>query len=151
MMMFISRCLSSVMVSACILYYLVSHHLYCVVMFFIVFVILPLWVSFWLICWFNLAGSNNMSSATTSSMPSCGSRTSVPVCYCGELVILQTAMTARNAGKKFWGCYNYKSGEVGCNYFEWVGQEVDGRDLIISRQNKKIQSMETELKSTRCV
>ncbi|KAL2326864.1 hypothetical protein Fmac_020291 [Flemingia macrophylla] len=64
------------------------------------------------------------------------------VCYEWELAVLRTAMTSRNAGKKFWGCPNYKNGEdedVRCNYFEWAANDVDGRDLLISKLERKNQ------------
>ncbi|KAL2319913.1 hypothetical protein Fmac_028882 [Flemingia macrophylla] len=93
-----------------------------------------------------------MSSAITSSMPSYGSRSAFSSCHCREVAVLRTAMTSRNAGNKFWGCPNYKSGDddiIGCNYFEWVLNEVDGKDLVISRMKRKIQSIQSELKSTK--
>jgi len=31
-----------------------------------------------------------------------------PICQCGEVAVLRTARTSRNAGKKFWGCPNFK-------------------------------------------
>ncbi|KOM42982.1 hypothetical protein LR48_Vigan05g058600 [Vigna angularis] len=35
--------------------------------------------------------------------------------------MVRTAQTAKNRGKKFWGCPKYKNGhEVGgCNFFKW--------------------------------
>ncbi|KOM34704.1 hypothetical protein LR48_Vigan02g085400 [Vigna angularis] len=30
------------------------------------------------------------------------------ICYCGELVVFRVAKTAKNEGKPFWGCPNYK-------------------------------------------
>jgi len=32
----------------------------------------------------------------------------MPVCYCGEKVVLRTARTPKNRGKQFWGCPKYK-------------------------------------------
>ncbi|KAL2335261.1 hypothetical protein Fmac_016474 [Flemingia macrophylla] len=87
-----------------------------------------------------------MSSTTISSKPSFGSRSHFPSCHCGELAVLRTAMTSRNVGKKFWGCPNYKNGEdeeIGCNYFEWAANEVDGSDLLISKLKRKNQNMQT--------
>jgi len=73
----------------------------------------------------------------------------MPVCYCGEKVVLRTARTPKNRGKQFWGCPKYKVRSmelwffsfklsrrsltslcmvfgqrgseqlVGCNYFSW--------------------------------
>jgi len=31
-----------------------------------------------------------------------------PICQCGDVVVIRTARTTRNAGKKFWGCPNFK-------------------------------------------
>jgi len=33
---------------------------------------------------------------------------SMPVCYCGEKVVLRTARTPKNREKQFWGCPKYK-------------------------------------------
>jgi len=32
----------------------------------------------------------------------------VPICDCGEFVILRTTTTEKNVGKRFWGCPMYK-------------------------------------------
>ena len=32
----------------------------------------------------------------------------IPEGYCGQFVVLRIATTQNNAGKKFWGCPNYK-------------------------------------------
>ncbi|XP_029127020.1 structural maintenance of chromosomes protein 5-like [Cajanus cajan] len=62
-------------------------------------------------------------------------------------------MTAVNAGKKFWGCPNYKFGdaeEQGCNFFKWSLEEyVDERDLLIARQRRKMNNLQSSLKSIR--
>ncbi len=31
-----------------------------------------------------------------------------PICHCGQFAVLRIATTQKNAGKKFWGCPNYK-------------------------------------------
>ncbi|QCD84218.1 hypothetical protein DEO72_LG2g4568 [Vigna unguiculata] len=31
-----------------------------------------------------------------------------PICRCGDVAMIRTARTTRNAGKKFWGCPNFK-------------------------------------------
>jgi len=31
-----------------------------------------------------------------------------PICRCGDVAVIRTARTTRNAGKKFWGCPNFK-------------------------------------------
>jgi len=31
-----------------------------------------------------------------------------PICNCGEFAVLRTARTAKNGGKQFWDCPNYK-------------------------------------------
>ena len=31
-----------------------------------------------------------------------------PICRCGDVAVIRTAKTTRNAGKKFWGCPNVK-------------------------------------------
>jgi len=31
-----------------------------------------------------------------------------PICRCGDVAMIRTTRTTRNAGKKFWGCPNFK-------------------------------------------
>ncbi|QCE11149.1 hypothetical protein DEO72_LG10g2382 [Vigna unguiculata] len=50
-----------------------------------------------------------------------------PVCYCGEKAITRIAITAKNRGRKFWGCPKFKGGSeefVGCNFFSWCSENV---------------------------
>ena len=72
---------------------------------------------------------------------------------CQEECVMHTVtdLNSVNVGKKFWGCRNYRSLlEKGCNFFKWVGDEVvDGRDLKIERQRKKIFKLKNEVLSTR--
>ncbi|WVZ24579.1 hypothetical protein V8G54_003123 [Vigna mungo] len=44
-----------------------------------------------------------------------------PLCLCGEKAIFRISRTAKNKGKKFWGCPKYKNGHEndGCNSFKW--------------------------------
>ncbi|QCD93520.1 hypothetical protein DEO72_LG5g1595 [Vigna unguiculata] len=69
-----------------------------------------------------------------------------PICQCGEVAVMRTARTSRNAGKKLWGCPNFKRGNedsVGCNYLKWYGEDdVDDRDGVIIKQRRKIVSLE---------
>ncbi|QCD89567.1 integrator complex subunit 11 [Vigna unguiculata] len=73
-----------------------------------------------------------------------------PICRCGDVAVIRTARTTRNAGKKFWGCPNFKRGNqesVGCNYFKWSGEDdIDQRDGVILSQNREICSLEKSIK-----
>ncbi|XP_027910407.1 uncharacterized protein LOC114169452 [Vigna unguiculata] len=73
-----------------------------------------------------------------------------PICRCGDVAVIRTARTTRNAGKKFWGCPNFKRGNqesVGCNYFKWCGEDaIDKRDGVIFSQNREICSLEKSIK-----
>ncbi|KAL5063413.1 hypothetical protein RYX36_025150, partial [Vicia faba] len=62
-----------------------------------------------------------------------------------------TYLNSVNIEKKFWSCRNYKNQlEKSCNFFKWVGDEViDGRDLKIERQRKKILKLKNEVLSIR--
>lgn len=49
-------------------------------------------------------------------------------------------MKSVNVGKKLWDCRNYRNQmEEGYDFFKWLCNEiVDGRDLKIERQKKKL-------------
>jgi len=60
---------------------------------------------------------NSCKSCTCSGNQNCGvsspgggwKRLGVTlICQCGEVAIMRTARTSRNAGKKLWGCPNFK-------------------------------------------
>ena len=38
----------------------------------------------------------------------CRSSNVTPICYCGAKAVLRTVRTAKNKGKRFWGCPNFK-------------------------------------------
>jgi len=38
----------------------------------------------------------------------CRSSNVMPNCYCGAKAVLRIARTAKNKGKRFWGCPNFK-------------------------------------------
>ncbi|KAL5099866.1 hypothetical protein RYX36_004193, partial [Vicia faba] len=69
-------------------------------------------------------------------------------CWCQEECVMRSVidLNSVNVGKKFLGCRNYRNQlEKGCNFFKWVGDEVvDGRDLKIERQRKKILKLKNE-------
>lgn len=73
--------------------------------------------------------------------------------WCQEECIIRTVLDLNNVnvGKKFWGCRYYRNQmEKICNFFKWVEDEVvDGRDLKIERQRKKIFKLKNEVLSTR--
>ncbi|XP_022640842.1 uncharacterized protein LOC111242344 [Vigna radiata var. radiata] len=75
----------------------------------------------------------------------------IPICNCGEMVVVKMARTPKNARRYFWGCRNYKS-EAGngmcCNYFKWCSKKNDDeKDVIIGRQRGKIYDLENALKA----
>jgi len=50
-----------------------------------------------------------MKNSTVSSHGGVGRRFDfAPICYCGEKAIMRTARTAKNRGRKFWGCPKFK-------------------------------------------
>jgi len=55
----------------------------------------------------NLGGKQN-SSVNFCSASGCRSVNITPSCYCGDKVVLRTTKTAKNKGKRFWGCPNFK-------------------------------------------
>ncbi|QCD93297.1 hypothetical protein DEO72_LG5g1370 [Vigna unguiculata] len=50
-----------------------------------------------------------MKNSTVSSHGGVGRRFDfAPLCYCGEKAIMRTGRTAKNRGRKFWGCPKFK-------------------------------------------
>ncbi|KAL2905209.1 hypothetical protein RDABS01_003919 [Bienertia sinuspersici] len=49
-------------------------------------------------------------------------------CGCGLPVATTTSWTHENLGRKFVACkfYNHETGHRGCNYFEWVDEDMVG-------------------------
>lgn len=47
-------------------------------------------------------------------------------CRCGISVGVRTSWTHENPGRKFKACkfYNFETGHRGCNYFEWVDEDI---------------------------
>jgi len=74
-------------------------------------------------------------------------------CRCGETPVIRivTDNTNLNCGRKFWGCKNYRNHyEKGCGFFKLVDEEqVDDRDLLYSKLEKKNLKLKNELEKTR--
>ena len=64
-----------------------------------------------------------MSSSTTGM-----SGTSYVTCHCGEVAPIRVSTTAKNPGRRFFGCKKY--GEKGCGFFEWVDKQKTLHDEI---------------------
>jgi len=53
-------------------------------------------------------GGKQKSSVNFCSAGGCRSINVMPNCYCGDKAVLRTAKIAKNKGKRFWGCLNFK-------------------------------------------
>lgn len=64
-------------------------------------------------------------------------------CECRRLVVVRTAWTERNAGRRFVSCYN---GKRGCKYFRWVDAPICDRGWeVISGLRRRIDTSEEEM------
>ncbi|XP_058775893.1 uncharacterized protein At4g04775-like [Vicia villosa] len=66
-------------------------------------------------------------------------------CWCEIESPLMTSWTYENPGRRFHGCGNYKvMGKKGCNYFEWVDDDMSNRakDMIRYLKNKNDEVMD---------
>ena len=82
-----------------------------------------------------------------------GRRRVVSECKCGEIPVIRTVTdnTNPNCGKKFRGSKNYRNHyEKGCGFFKLVDEEqVDDRDLLYSKLEKKNLMLKNKLEKTR--
>lgn len=63
---------------------------------------------------------NRAQSNATSATTSAGSTsTAPPVCDCGLPAKKNTTKNGKNAGRKFYGCPDYKGPGTGCKFFKW--------------------------------
>ncbi|KAL5078936.1 hypothetical protein RYX36_007357, partial [Vicia faba] len=96
--------------------------------------------------------SSNSSKSNTQNCGSFGyvlTRNKRRECWCQEECVIRTVTDLNSVNiekKKFWGCRNYVNHEEkGCNFFRWLSDEVvDGRELKIDRQRKKILKLKYE-------
>ncbi|TKY73403.1 cyanogenic beta-glucosidase [Spatholobus suberectus] len=73
-------------------------------------------------------------------------------CYCGDKEVLVTSQSARNPGRMFWGCPNWRRGRH-CDYFKWADVDDEGgNDRVeqivseaIEEQKKKIVKLQKKL------
>ncbi|KAJ1439016.1 Zinc finger, GRF-type [Sesbania bispinosa] len=66
-----------------------------------------------------MARSKGVSASSSSSRNR--------LCGCGEMVLTLTSKSAKNPGRRFFRCPNWKQ-YGGCNYFEWVEDELSAVD-----------------------
>ncbi|XP_021752508.1 uncharacterized protein At4g04775-like [Chenopodium quinoa] len=64
-------------------------------------------------------------------------------CFCGLLVAVRTSWTHKNLGRRFKAYKFYKFGtrHTGCNYFEWVDEEIldwqrDVTNVLIAEKHR---------------
>jgi len=63
-----------------------------------------------------------MKNSTVSSHGGVGRRFDfAPLCHCGEKAIMRTARTAKNRGRKFWGCPKFKVWDMEMNLVVFFG------------------------------
>ncbi|QCD97229.1 hypothetical protein DEO72_LG6g1939 [Vigna unguiculata] len=57
-----------------------------------------------------------------------------PICQCGDVVVIRTARTTRNAGKKFWGCPNFKeiNNLLGVIISSGVEKMISTKEMVLS-------------------
>ncbi|XP_062076278.1 uncharacterized protein LOC133781307 [Humulus lupulus] len=75
---------------------------------------------------------NTMNYASETSTE--GSVTGISVdesrrkCACGTRVVIRTAWTRSNPGRRFYGCSNYSASEQsGCGHFSWCESKLSNR------------------------
>ncbi|XP_058748524.1 uncharacterized protein LOC131621489 [Vicia villosa] len=101
-------------------------------------------------------GSEFFKETKSESRESCvlSRARAIPICHCGDDVVLHRVNTKKNFGKKFWGCHDYKGSEQrGCGFFKWFHEEfVEDKcqDLlnkleILSKDFEKLKSRNEEL------
>jgi len=83
------------------------------------------------------------ASSTFSSWKSSTTSPSKTTCYCGIPCKVQISRTAKNPGRKFFGCGNYNGGDNHCKYFLWcdcLNEEDDNSSMIelLSSQTSSI-------------
>ncbi|KAJ1440783.1 Zinc finger, GRF-type [Sesbania bispinosa] len=50
-------------------------------------------------------------------------------CKCGDEILILTSGSARNPGRKFFRCPNWKK-EGSCNFFQWVDEDFEGGEGV---------------------
>ncbi|XP_042752055.1 uncharacterized protein At4g04775-like [Lactuca sativa] len=72
----------------------------------------------------------------------------VDLCKCNEEASIFTSWTAKNPGRRFYGCPNYKDESMNCKYFTWIDDELTiqrYKDLLFN-MNHDMKGMEDEIK-----
>ncbi|QHN83349.1 uncharacterized protein DS421_20g704010 [Arachis hypogaea] len=76
-----------------------------------------------------------------------------PKCKCGTYAIMQESGTAKNPGRIFLGCSNYRSEQRHCNYFVWLDElianrfaheddnDVQGRMMLLENKLEQLEFM----------
>ncbi|XP_052625947.1 uncharacterized protein At4g04775-like [Lactuca sativa] len=72
----------------------------------------------------------------------------VELCKCNEEAPMFTSWTAKNPGRRFYGCPNYKDESMNCKYFMWIDDELTTqryKDLLFNMHHD-MKGMEDEIK-----